>query len=66
MEKNSGGKAADFVGDLVKNNNKYLRVEKSDKILFTIESWGQLKPEEVLEEAVEVLKSNLEEVTKAK
>ncbi len=56
----------DFVGDVIKNKDSYLYIKKDKEIIFFVESWGQLKPKEIIEEAVNALKNNLKEVKKAK
>ncbi len=41
-----------------------IKVTKDDNLVFFIESWGQLKPEEIFKHAVEALNNNLKEVEK--
>ncbi len=59
-------KAGDFIGQVVKFENDYLEIKKSKELILTIESWGQISPEEILEKSVEAIKENLKEVRKAK
>ncbi|MDH3353193.1 MAG: DNA-directed RNA polymerase subunit D [Nanoarchaeota archaeon] len=40
-------------------------IEFDDNLVFTIESWGQIKAEEIFTEACKALKGNLSEVSKA-
>ncbi len=56
----------DYLGEIVKNGDSYLYVEAGNEIIFTVESWGQISPEKMVEKAVDELKNNLEEVKKAK
>jgi DNA-directed RNA polymerase subunit D len=41
-----------------------IKVTKDDNLVFFIESWGQLKPEEIFKQAIEALNNNLKEVEK--
>lgn len=42
-----------------------INIEFDDNLVFTIESWGQIKAEEIFTEACKALKGNLSEVSKA-
>ncbi len=42
-----------------------VNIEFDDKLVFTIESWGQIKAEEIFTEACKALKENLSKVSKA-
>ena len=42
-----------------------VEIELSDDLVFSIESWGQIKAEEIFTEACKALKGNLSEVLKA-
>jgi len=42
-----------------------INIEFDDNLVFTIESWGQIKAEEIFIEACKALKGNLSEVSKA-
>jgi len=66
IKEGENSKAGDFIDEVVEFNGRFLKVEKSNETKVTIESWGQLKPEEILEEATKALKTNLKEVVKAK
>jgi DNA-directed RNA polymerase subunit D len=41
-----------------------IKISKDNNLIFFIESWGQIKPEEIFKEAVESLKNNLKEIEK--
>jgi len=48
-----------------KQHNKHaIKIEKSPELIFFIESWGQIKPQEILSRAVSQLNSNLNELSK--
>lgn len=46
-------------------NKNAIKISESEEIMFFIESWGQIKPEEIFKKAVEQLNSNLQELSKA-
>jgi DNA-directed RNA polymerase subunit D len=43
---------------------KGVEVEQTNQLVFTIESWGQMKAEEIFNELVKALQANLKEVVK--
>ncbi|MEK6873942.1 MAG: DNA-directed RNA polymerase subunit D [Nanoarchaeota archaeon] len=45
--------------------NKIFEVSQGENIVFFVESWGQMKPGEILQEAIKALDRNLKEVSKA-
>ncbi|MFA5992323.1 MAG: DNA-directed RNA polymerase subunit D [Candidatus Pacearchaeota archaeon] len=45
-------------------SKEIIEIKPSEKIVFVIESWGQLTPEEIFNEAVKALNKNLKEVLK--
>jgi DNA-directed RNA polymerase subunit D len=63
--KKGGEKAGDFIGQVVNFEDNYLEVKKGKELNLTIESWGQIPPEEILEKSIEVIKNNLKEIKKA-
>ncbi len=55
-------KSYDYLGEVVKNKNNYLKIEEGKELIFNIESWGQLKAKDIFTEAVKALKNNLKSV----
>lgn len=56
----------DYLNETVECDGKLLKIEASEEdFIFFIESFGQLSPEEIFTEAIEVLNENLGELTKA-
>jgi len=45
--------------------NKIFEVSQGEDIVFFVESWGQMKPSNILQESVKALDRNLKEVSKA-
>jgi DNA-directed RNA polymerase subunit D len=45
-------------------NFKGVSIEQTEQLVFTIESWGQMKAEEIFNEIVKVLQSNLKDFSK--
>lgn len=45
-----------------KKNNEEIKIIPGKEIVFFIESYGQLKPEEILQESVKALKQNLKKI----
>lgn len=43
---------------------KGIEIEQTNQLVFTIESWGQMKAEEIFNELVKALEGNLSEATK--
>lgn len=55
----------DYLNEAVESEGKFLKVEASEEdFIFFIESFGQLSPEEIFTEAIEVLNENLDELAK--
>ncbi len=42
-----------------------INISKTGELIFFIESWGQIKPEEIIAKAIEQLNNNLKELSKA-
>ena len=47
-----------------KQNKEAIKIEKSEDLVFFIESWGQIKAEDIFIRAIESLQDNLKELTK--
>jgi DNA-directed RNA polymerase subunit D len=60
--------ACDFCGVCVdfakKQKKECIKIEPSKELLITIESFGQLTPEDIFKNSIEVLKQDLEDVSK--
>lgn len=60
--------ACDYCGACVEYSQKqgkdFAKVEPTDELLITIESFGQLPPEEILKRSIKRLKSDLDEIVK--
>ncbi|MBS3084564.1 DNA-directed RNA polymerase subunit D [Candidatus Pacearchaeota archaeon] len=54
----------DFCEGLAQKDKKKIEVKETDELLFIIESFGQMKAEEIFKKAVEILKKDLKEITK--
>jgi len=46
------------------NNPNAIKISKDNNLIFFIESWGQIKPEEIFTRAASQLNENLKEITK--
>jgi DNA-directed RNA polymerase subunit D len=57
-------KDADYIFSM-SNDKEYVELSESDEIIFFIESWGQLTPKEIFNEAVKSLNKRLDEFLKA-
>ena len=51
--------------DMKEMGYKGIEISINDKLVMVIESWGQIKPEEIFTEACKALKANLSDVEKA-
>jgi len=47
------------------DNFKGVEIKSTGNLIFVIESWGQIKPEEIFTEAIAALEDNLSELSKA-
>jgi len=56
--------ACDLDQDDVKSF-KGISIDETGNLVFIIESWGQIKPEEIFLESIKALKDNLDELSKA-
>jgi DNA-directed RNA polymerase subunit D len=56
---------SDHFGEVVRKDGKEMRVEPSDEIIITVESFGQLPPKEIILRSIEELKKSLNEVEKS-
>jgi len=54
----------DFCEGLVQKAKKKIEVEETGEFLFTIESFGQMKAEEIFKKAVDILKKELKQIPK--
>ncbi|MEX0920863.1 MAG: DNA-directed RNA polymerase subunit D [Candidatus Pacearchaeota archaeon] len=55
---------ADACEGIASRNRKKVDIEKKDGLIITVESFGQMSPEEIFVEAISVLKDDLESLTK--
>lgn len=56
-------KDIDYIETLIEDE-KSIEIKPGEKIIFLIESWGQITPQEIFNEAVKALNKNLQEVLK--
>ncbi len=54
----------DFCEGWAIKNNKKVEVKDKNELVVTIESFGQISPEEILKKSVDILKKNLNEISK--
>jgi len=54
----------DFCEGLAQKNKKEVEVKDTDEIVFTIESFGQMKAEEILKKSIDVFKKELKHISK--
>ena len=54
----------DFCEGLAQKGKKNIEVKETGNLLFTVESFGQMAPEEIFKKATEVLKKELESIPK--
>jgi DNA-directed RNA polymerase subunit D len=57
-------KDMDYIETLTDKENNSIEIKPGKEIIFFIESWGQMAPEEIFNEAVKTLNNNLKEVLK--
>ncbi len=48
-----------------KNNHNAIKIEKASELMFFIESWGQIKAEEIFTKAIDQLSDSLKELSKS-
>ena len=52
-----------FIDDVVEYNNEKIYVKPNkEELVFTVESWGQISPKEIMLKAIEALKKNLKQI----
>ncbi|MDP3966098.1 MAG: DNA-directed RNA polymerase subunit D [archaeon] len=54
----------DFCEGLAQKGKKNIEVKETDSLLFTVESFGQMEPEEIFKKTTEVLKKEIELISK--
>ena len=54
----------DFCEGISSKNKKEIEVKETDEIVFSIESFGQIKAEEIFKKAIEVLGKEIKNVSK--
>lgn len=54
----------DFCEGLVQKNNKKIEVEETGEMIFTVESFGQMKAEEIFKKSIDILKKELKQIPK--
>ncbi|MBT4376288.1 DNA-directed RNA polymerase subunit D [archaeon] len=57
--------AIDFCEGLVKKAKKEIEVKEKDDLVFTVESFGQITPEEIFKKAMDILGKELKAVSKS-
>ncbi len=55
----------DFCEGLAQKNKKPISIEETGEIIFTLESFGQMKAKEILKKTIEILKKNLKLIPKS-
>jgi DNA-directed RNA polymerase subunit D len=56
----------DYINETVESEGKFLKIETSpENFIFYLESFGQMAPEDIFNEAIQVLNENLDELAKA-
>lgn len=56
---------ADYIETLFEEGEKPVEIKQGEEVIFFIESWGQIEPKEIFNEAVKAVEKNLKEVLKA-
>ena len=54
----------DFCEGLAQKNKKKIEVEETGEMLFTVESFGQIKAEDVFKKAIDILKKEVKQIPK--
>ena len=54
----------DFVEGMAEKEGKEIEISDTKDVVISVESFGQIKPEEIFKKAIEILKKDLEEVSK--
>ncbi|HKL23801.1 MAG TPA: DNA-directed RNA polymerase subunit D [Candidatus Nanoarchaeia archaeon] len=65
IKDNKEREVADVCEGLAEKNNQKAEVIDKDNLILTVETFGQLSPEEIFKQSVETLKKDLQEVSKA-
>lgn len=55
----------DFCEGLAQKNKKDIEVKETGDFIFTIESFGHLKPEDIFKKSIDIIKKDLKEISKA-
>lgn len=56
----------DYINETVESEGKFLKIDTNpEDFIFYIESFGQMAPEDIFNEAIQVLNENLDELAKA-
>ena len=55
----------DFCEGLAQKNRKKITLEETGNLLFVVESFGQMKAEDIFKKSIEILKKDLKEISKA-
>jgi DNA-directed RNA polymerase subunit D len=64
VEDNKRKSVLDFAEGLAMKKNKKIEVKDKEDLIITIESFGQLTPQDIFKKSIEILKKDLKEIAK--